>query len=146
LAGREEVRGHSLIALIGGTTKCVSRSAESDVGAVLLFLGVQMESGVKPLAHNESLSHLNGHLVFLEGGKQDKGDSNVEGKNLTPDREDSLTHEGSEVALSDVRHVGGGVEASKEEGSLPGTLSVVEAVNNGEVLLPLVGVHDACIY
>jgi hypothetical protein len=123
----------------------VSRSADSDVVAELLLLGVKMESGVEPLAHDESLSDLDLHLVFLEGGKQDKGDREVEGKNLTPDRENSLAHEGCEVAFTDVHHVGGGVEASKEEGGLPETLSVVEAVNNGEVLLPLVGVHDAVI-
>lgn len=122
------------------------RSADSDVGAELLLLGVKMESGVEPLAHDEALSHLDWNLVFLQGLNENKADCEVESKDLTPDREDSLAHEGGEVAFADVTDVSDGVERSEEEGGLPETLSVVEAVNNGEVFLPLVGVHDAVIY
>ena len=106
-----------------------------------MLLGVQVEGRVKEFAHNEALLHLNGDLVSLERSEQDEGDCGVEASELTPDGKESLAHDGGKVALSDEHHVAGSVDSGDEDGGLPETLGVVHAVNNREVLLPLVGVH-----
>lgn len=101
-----------------------------------------MEGRVEPLAHNEALLDLDVDLLLLEGLDEDEGDNGVHAEHLEPDGSNSLLHGVHEVALADEHDVGPGVEASGEEGGLPQTLGVVKAVDNGEVLLPLVGVHD----
>mgnify|MGYP000969549198 FL=1 len=134
------VGGHSLIAKV----LLEHQSEESEVGDALLVLGVQMVSGVKPLAHDEALLGLETDLFFGEGSEEDEGDQGVEGNKLHPDRGESGLHEGGEVVLSDVHQVAGGVKAGEKDSGLPKTLGVVEAVYDGEVFLPLVFVHLCC--
>ena len=106
-----------------------------------MLLGVQMEGRVEEFAHNETLSHLNSHFLLLKRSKQNEGDDRVEAEDLAPDRDESLLHDGGEVAFSDEEHVGPGVDSSHEDSGFPETLSVVHAVHNRIVLLPLVFVH-----
>lgn len=119
------------------------KSADSEV-TVLLGLWIQVESGVEPLAHDEALLDLDVDLLPLQWLQEDEGDGEVEADDLAPDWEETGLHGVGEVALADELSVGPGVEASSEHGGLPKTLSVVETVDNGEVLLPLVCVH-ACL-
>ena len=100
-----------------------------------------MESRVEPFTHDETFLQLHIDLRLLQRRKQDESDECVKADNFTPDGHESRLHCVGEVVLADELHVGPSVEASREEGGFPETLSVVETVNDSVVLLPLVGVH-----
>ena len=106
-----------------------------------MLLGVQVEGRIEEFAHDETLPHLNSHFLPLERGKQDESDDRVEGKELAPDRNESLLHQGGEVAFSDEEHVAPCVDSGDEDSGFPETLGVVHAVHNRIVLFPLVFVH-----
>lgn len=98
-----------------------------------------MESGVEPLTHDESFASLDCHLVVSQGLEQNEGDGGVEAESLVPDGEESGTHGVREVTLSYVKEVGCRVATNGEQSCLPKTLSVVKAVHDRKILLPLVG-------
>ena len=87
------------------TTVSKGCSANAEV-AVLLVL-VQVEGGVKPLAHDESLSHLEVDLVSVQGLEEDEGDESAERNAVHPDGQKAGAAGVCEVALSDVEQVGG---------------------------------------
>ena len=81
------------------------RSADSEI-AVLLFFGHQVEGGVEPLAHDESLSHLEVDLVSVQGLEEDEGDESAERNAVHPDGQKAGAAGVYEVALSDVEQIG----------------------------------------
>ena len=71
--------------------------------------GFEVIHRVEPLAHVPALPALELDLLFAQRLEQHEGDAGVEGSDVHPDWQKSLSHDGGEVALSDVDHVGGGV-------------------------------------
>ena len=80
-----------------------------------MVLGVQVEGGVKPLAHDETFSNLSGDLLRSEGLQHDERHDTIETGPVAPDREQSLAHDVSEVTFADVVQVGECVARSHEK-------------------------------
>jgi hypothetical protein len=112
-----------------------------DAGTGILHVFIQMESALEPLAHSETLSDLNVDLIRGQGLEENESDGNVEAEGVHNSGGNAGAALLGEVALLDEEHVGAGEKSSGESGVFPDTLGVVKAVNNGSVLLPLVGVH-----
>ena len=117
-----------------------SRSEKTEV-TVLLVL-VQVEGGVKPLAHNESLLDLEVNFFRAEGLQKDEGDKHAEGSPVHPDWHNAGAHGICEVALPYVKQVGGGEARCSEKIAFPKALSVVESVNDSFILRPGVLIHS----
>ena len=100
-----------------------------------------MVNRVEPLAHVPAFLALLFDLLLAQRLEQHEGDGSVEADSVHPDGHKSLSHDGGEVALPDVEHVGGSETACCEESGLSDTLSVVKSVDNGLVDLPFVIVH-----
>ena len=84
---------------------------------------------------------MNSDLIASEWLKENESDQSVESNNFEPDREKSSLCKVGEVVLSDKDQVCGSVATSCEHSGFPKTFSVVKAIDNREVFLPLVCVH-----
>ena len=108
----------------------------------MLLVLVQVEGGVKPLAHDESLSHLEVDLVSVQGLKEDEGDESAERNAVHPDGQKAGAAGVYEVALSDVEQIGSCETWGAEKIGFPKTLGVVESVNDSLIQLPRVLIHS----
>jgi hypothetical protein len=84
---------------------------------------------------------LNSNLIASEWLKEDESNQSVEANNFEPNWHESGLSKVSEVVLSDKDQVCGSVATSCEQGGFPKAFSVVKAVDNREIFLPLVCVH-----
>ena len=108
---------------------------------VLSLVFLEMEERVEPLAHDHSLPELNLDLLLVKWPEKHEANCTVESSSVQPDWKKSLAHDGGEVALLDVEHVGQGEDEGSEISGLTEALSVVKPVDNGSVLLPVVVIH-----
>ena len=121
----------------------VIRGAGCSLGGGFVIL--KMVDRVKPLAHAETFLDLLLDLILTKGLQEQEADCSVEGSCVQPNGKKSLAHDWSEVALLDVKHVGGGEECAGTVGGLNHALRVVESVDNSLVDLPIVVIHLLCI-
>lgn len=102
---------------------------------------LKMVDGVEPLAHENAFPHLDLDLLLAERLQHNKGNHGIKGSRVQPARKKSCAHKGSEVALSDVDHVGGGEESAEAPGGLTDTFRVVQSVDDRLIQLPVVVIH-----
>lgn len=100
-----------------------------------------MVEGVEVLAHDQSLSPLDGDLLLGEWSQKDWDDDCIDDGPVLPGWEDSRSSNIGEVTLLDVEHVESGEEGSEEGGGSENSLRVVHSIDDGLVLLPLVIIH-----
>lgn len=110
------------------------------------FDGFEMVERVEPLAHDLSLSPLNGDLVLGEGSQQHEQAHCVADAPVLPDSGDASTHLIWEVVLLDVQQVGCSGSGGEEGWAQQDSLWIVKSVNYGFVLLPLVCLHLIIIF
>ena len=89
-----------------------------------------MEERVEPLAHDDAFLELHLDLVSVERLDEQAADDDVEAGGVEPAWDKSLAHDGSEVALLDVKHVGCGENGACEVSRLEHSLGVVQSVDN----------------
>ena len=102
---------------------------------------VHVIEGVKVLAHDQSLSPLDGLLLLGKWGEQNWNDDQVAESPELPGWEDSRSSDVSEETLLDVEHVECCEEGSEEGGGGEQTLRVVHSVDDSLVLFPIVVIH-----
>lgn len=100
-----------------------------------------MEESVQVLAHDHSLSPLDGHLLLGQWSEEHEDDDGVDDSPVSDGHWNSCSGSRGEVVVSDEGRVGNDRESCGDGGASETSLRVIHPVNNSLVLLPLVVIH-----